>query len=351
MKKNCGIARISDAKSGGKIKSQATMRSRLAHNLRGEELANDKRLWHLNKASGYIDILFGGETVKDVMKDAQNLYAKLEVKPTEGKSFARNSIQAVEVLMAYSPDRKDDINQAGWEENCLNFMKKKFGKRLISVVVHHDELTPHIHAMFVPITNEPGKKIRLNAGHWFNNVNKRNDKTGEMETLHNKMEEFQDEYFEAVSKKHGLRRGDKISDCKKEDFDYISATHEQVKAWRKENALSDFFAKIKSPSELKEAKKTIAGFKRKIRKERNAAKRDGKNEAVREFECKLTYVTSEAKRLAKALKRSSSLNTSVQAQLAKEQSKVKELEQRNGVLFEHNQELRSQLNNSSKLTR
>jgi len=354
MKKNCGIIRISDAKSGGKIKSQAQMRSRLAHNLRGEELTNDKRLWHLNKHDGYIDVLFGGETVKDVMKDAQNLYSKLEVKPTEGKSFSRNSIQAVEVLLAYSPDRKDNIDQIKWQDDCLHFLKKKFGKRLVSAVVHHDESSPHIHAVFVPITNEPGKKIRLNAGWWFNNVNKRNDQTDEIETIDNKMEKFQNEYFEAVSKKHGLRRGDKISDCKKTKPDYIPATHEQVKAWRNENTLSDFFKKISSSSELKEAKKTIAGFKREIRKERNAAKRDGKNEAMREFESKLDYVTGETKRLTKALKRSDSSNTGIQSNLEKEQAKVKELEQRNDILFEHNQALRSQLNNSNhlpKLTR
>jgi len=63
-KKQCGIIRISDARSGGKIKSKAQLKSRLMHNLRGDKLAGDARLWHLNHDDGYIDILMGQTLLK-----------------------------------------------------------------------------------------------------------------------------------------------------------------------------------------------------------------------------------------------------------------------------------------------
>lgn len=51
-----------------------------------------------------------------------------------------------------------------WRDETFDFLKNRYGKNLISVEVHLDEATPHIHAVVVPITDDG----RLSARDVFN---------------------------------------------------------------------------------------------------------------------------------------------------------------------------------------
>jgi len=210
-KKQCGIIRISDARSGGKIKSKTQLKSRLTHNLRGDKLSGDKRLWHINHDDGFIEVLHGPDSVECVMDDAQKLYDRLDIQPTVDKGKMRDSVHAVELLLAYSPDFADEINQADWEDDALAWLQKKYGKRLISVVCHKDESTPHIHAIMIPILRRPDGKLALRANKFFDNEREK-QKDGTYKIIQNKMEELQDEYHKHVSQKQGLKRGEKVSE-------------------------------------------------------------------------------------------------------------------------------------------
>lgn len=80
-------------------------------------------------------------------------------------------------------------------EDCTDFFCDKYGKEnVISVVVHEDETTPHMHLNFVPIVN--GK---LCSKDLFNKK---------------KLSILQTEFYEVVGKKYGLKRGKEGSQAK-----------------------------------------------------------------------------------------------------------------------------------------
>jgi len=286
MKKGYGIIRISDAKSGGKIKSKATLKSRVQHNLRGEALSKSPRLWHINKQEGSgVEVLHGSENVDDVISVANSAYSQLDIKPTEGKSKHRDSVHAVEILCAFSPDAQNEICVEQWADDCVGFLKQKFGNRLISAVMHYDESTPHLHAIMLPIVKDKQNRFKLNASAWFNNVREKQP-DGKYKTVVNKMEKLQDEFYVAVSKKHGLMRGEKVSSHANDD-NYVPPSHEQIQKMRRRSEIATLLAHIKKPEQLKNAKKEIAGLKRKLNREKRVAYRAGKTHEAKRFETEL----------------------------------------------------------------
>jgi len=322
MKKGCGIIRISDKKSGGKIKSKQTLKSRLIHNLRGEALSESPRLWHLNEQdSKGIDILYGGKTVDEVMERAEQIYDRLDIAPTSGKSEQRNSIHAVEVLCAFSPEMQNQISVDLWAEDCLGFLKKRFKEsRIISVVVHYDEQTPHLHAVVIPILRNPKGKLRLNAGAWFDNQREKQP-DGRYKTTENRLEKFQDSYFKLVSMKHGLKRGDKVS-SHAGDENYVPPSHEQIQDMKKRTQVAGLLASITTPQALKDAKKEIAGLKRNMNRELRAARRSGENSKAKELEAILNNFKQQ----------------------------IAELKNQNGRLFTSNASLQKDLDAAQKIT-
>jgi len=339
MKKGCGIIRISDKKSGGKIKSKDTLKSRLTHNLRGESLSTSPRMWHLNKQdSKGIDIIYGGKTVDEVMKRAEKIYDQLDIAPTVGKSEQRNSIHAVEVLCAFSPEMQNKISVALWAEDCLKFLKRHFNEnRIISTVVHYDEQTPHLHAVIIPILKKKDGKLRLNAGAWFDNQREK-QADGTYKTTENRMEIFQDKYFEAVSKKHGLKRGDKVSSHEGDDT-YTPPSHEQIQGLKKRTQAADLFASIKTPQALKDARKEIAGLKRNMNRKLRAARRAGEEAKAGELEVTLSTYKQQVKKLKDEVSNLFDSNVELNSDLDAASQQVEQLSDTNEILLSSQAEL------------
>lgn len=97
------------------------------------------------------------------------------------KEFAPNaqirktSVLAQEIVLSASaayfrpenPEKHGDYEQdlyESWRDETFEFLKNRYGKNLISVEVHLDEATPHIHAVVVPVTDDG----RLSARDVFN---------------------------------------------------------------------------------------------------------------------------------------------------------------------------------------
>jgi len=339
MKKGCGIIRISDKKSGGKIKSKDTLKSRLTHNLRGESLSTSPRMWHLNEQdSKGIDIIYGGKTVDEVMKRAEKIYDQLDIAPTVGKSEQRNSIHAVEVLCAFSPEMQSDITVELWADDCLNFLKQHFGeKRIISAVVHYDEQTPHLHAVMIPILKNESGKLRLNAGAWFDNQREK-QADGSYKTTENRMEIFQDKYFEAVSKKHRLKRGDKVSSHEGDDT-YVPPSHEQIQDLKRRTQAANLFASIRTPQALIDAKKEIAGMKRSMNRKLRAARRAGENAKADELETTLSSFKQQVKGLQNEVNNLFDSNVQLHADLEAANQQVEQLTEQNEALLSTQAEL------------
>ena len=141
-----------------------------------------------------------------------------------GKKTRKDAVVLLDGLFTASPaffDNKSDDEIKGYFEDCLEFYVKEFCQgdkaRVINAVIHLDEATPHMQVASIPIyTSEAGN--RLNAKIIMGN-----------KTDYRKR---QDRFFEAVSKKYGLERGepasainDKVHTTKRE---WQAATQEET---------------------------------------------------------------------------------------------------------------------------
>jgi len=55
------------------------------------------------------------------------------------------------------------------------FLVAEWGDRIVSVVLHTDEATPHLRVVWLPIDDAPRKRgpaVRLNAGRWLDGAAK-----------------------------------------------------------------------------------------------------------------------------------------------------------------------------------
>ena len=107
-----------------------------------------------------------------------------------------------EILLTASPEwfrngipggAVDPQKTESFVEICERFLKEQFGDNCLSAVLHMDELTPHIHAHFVPIHKE---KRWLSWADWFGD--------------RQKLQDWQDKFSE-YTKPIGLQRGVKGS--------------------------------------------------------------------------------------------------------------------------------------------
>jgi hypothetical protein len=122
----------------------------------------------------------------------------------------------VEVLLTASPEAfkrqadgsPHDWHESKWAEANIAFLKDKFGEQnVVSCTLHQDELTPHFHAVVVPLTADG----RLSAKDVFN------PKT---------LRALQTEYAEAM-KPFGMERGVEHSRAKHEVMRHVYGAQER----------------------------------------------------------------------------------------------------------------------------
>jgi hypothetical protein len=133
-----------------------------------------------------------------------------------GAKVRHDSVRGVEVLLTASPEafkRQADGSQADWHgsnwaEANIAFLKDKFGEQnVVSCTLHQDELTPHFHAVVVPLTADG----RLSAKDVFN------PKT---------LRVLQTDYAEAM-KPFGMERGIEHSRAKHEVMRHVYGAQER----------------------------------------------------------------------------------------------------------------------------
>lgn len=112
------------------------------------------------------------------------------------KAVRKDAVKLVEVLFtsdkAFFESQPD--NGKAYFEDCLKWASERFGEEnIIADAVHLDEATPHMHLDFVPLTEDG----RLSA----------KEVLGDKQ----KLQELQDDFYEKVSKKYGLARGQRAN--------------------------------------------------------------------------------------------------------------------------------------------
>jgi hypothetical protein len=117
-----------------------------------------------------------------------------------------DAVRAVELVLTASSEgfRRDadgralDVRGSAWVQDNLDFLRQRFGeKNVVSFTLHQDEVTPHIHAVVVPVTDDG----RLSSRDVFS------PKT---------LRQLQTDYAKAMEP-HALERGIKYSTAIHED--------------------------------------------------------------------------------------------------------------------------------------
>lgn len=115
----------------------------------------------------------------------------------------KNAVHAIDYMITTSPEVSKKDNEIAIEEG-IKWVEDRHGKENILISsIHHDETTPHVHIVAMPLLN--GK---LNAKHFVGGSKHR-------------LSQLQDEYFGRVEHKTELVRGIKGSRAK----------HKTVAAW------------------------------------------------------------------------------------------------------------------------
>lgn len=168
-----------------KIKTAQQASAKTAHNYREHSLSNvDQDAPHPNR---------------EYLNHEKRNYGELadqRIAQVVTRKVRADQVKAVEVILTGSPEgfkrdatgRAVDYSKSKWAQDNLHFLQNKYGKEnVVSFTLHQDELTPHVHAVIVPITPDG----RLAAKELFTPTTLR---------------ELQTEYAQAMAP-HGFERG------------------------------------------------------------------------------------------------------------------------------------------------
>ena len=129
-------------------------------------------------------------------KDAKNLQTRVNARIKElnlKKAVRKDAVRLLDFVVTASPESMQAMSpeqQREYFKQGMEFLKEFYGeKNFLYCVVHLDEANPHAHVGFVPITKDNrlcAKEITNRAG----------------------LKKLQDEFYENVSSKFGLERGE-----------------------------------------------------------------------------------------------------------------------------------------------
>lgn len=189
-----------------KITSLAQMKALYAHNAREYTPHNcNPDLSSLN------EFMMPQRHYNDIFKD---LIYKKKI------NVRKNSVLALEYTSKFTPGVKLDLAQ--WKEQNRKFFEDTFGKEnVVSMVVHYDEHSPHIHTLVIPII----KKTRAyKDGHTkdYYSLSAKSYTGGAVA-----MKKLQTSYAEYM-KPFGLKKG-KVTKKSKAAYEDISTFYNEIK--------------------------------------------------------------------------------------------------------------------------
>jgi hypothetical protein len=133
-----------------KIKDLSTAASIDRHNRRLYVVPNADP----NRASMNLDILTGLP-----LQESQPLTGSIKVRlsqiPRQKRGIKTNAVIAQEFILSYSHGglRDDQIHE--WADANLAFFSERFGRaNIVQLVLHADEMTPHLHMLIIPVTKD-----------------------------------------------------------------------------------------------------------------------------------------------------------------------------------------------------
>ena len=175
------------------LKGMENHNERKTENHSNQEIETDKS--HLN-----YDLISCSNYKDAIDKELKERYTKTS-------AIRKDAVVATEFLFTSDTEFFDKLSpgeEKKYFEECLDFLKEKFGeKNILSAKVHKDEKTPHLHAVIIPLHNDGSLSMKKY-------VDSKKD-----------LMKLQDSFFEKISKEFPqLERGQSktITESKHKDL-------------------------------------------------------------------------------------------------------------------------------------
>lgn len=148
--------------------------------------------------------LLWGSPLREVEEMAEDYYNNTYTVDKNGKQKRLRSDASIILAGVISIDRKDEEIWHDYKNDAFKFLRKKYGDKLKSVIEHVDEAHPHIH--FYVLEDIGGRLNDLHDGKKAVANLTKEEKKNQQYHYTKAMTEFQDSFYEQVSKKYGLDR-------------------------------------------------------------------------------------------------------------------------------------------------
>lgn len=157
-------------------------------------------------------VILYGKSFKEAGEEAKKWAESMT--DTRGHKYRKDGLCLVAGVISAPEDLK---NWDKYKKDSIKWLKKKYGDCLKSVIEHTDESHQHIHFAVVPKGSQMFETIHQGYAAQRGADPKRGDRKrlaeekalGRRQGIHayqTAMREYQDEFYEAVSKRHGLTR-------------------------------------------------------------------------------------------------------------------------------------------------
>ncbi|EGH7156678.1 TPA: plasmid recombination protein [Escherichia coli] len=172
--------------------------------------------------------LLWGSPLHEVEQMAEDYYNNTYTVDKNGKQKRLRSDASIILAGVISIDRKDEEIWSDYKKDAFKFLREKYGDKLKCVIEHVDEAHPHIH--FYALEDPGGKLNDLHDGKRAVANLTKEEKKNQQFYYTKAMTEFQDEFYDKVSKKYGLDRIGEKPKTRLSRSEYLKQQQEKTNA-------------------------------------------------------------------------------------------------------------------------
>ena len=245
------------------------LEKRKANNITGMQIHNDRATENHSNEDINKELSHLNYDLIECPSYNKKINEELEKRYKVNKSLRKDATLGVEVIFTSDKDFFDKLTpeqERLYFEKSLEFLKEFAGeKNIISATVHKDETTPHLHAVFMPLTDDG----RLNYKDF---INTKYDLINLQDKYHEKMREYFPELERGKSSKETKKKHLSVEDFKlkqlEKDLEKLQKEKKEteIQIQNVEKQIKDFYT-VKTIVENIEERKAIFSDSYKLKKD------------------------------------------------------------------------------------
>ena len=245
------------------------LEKRKANNITGMQIHNDRATENHSNEDINKELSHLNYDLIECPSYKKKINEELEKRYKVNKSLRKDATLGVEVIFTSDKDFFDKLTpeqERLYFEKSLEFLKEFAGeKNVISATVHKDETTPHLHAVFMPLTDDG----RLNYKDF---INTKYDLINLQDKYHEKMREYFPELERGKSSKETKKKHLSVEDFKlkqlEKDLEKLQKEKKEteIQIQNVEKQIKDFYT-VKTIVENIEERKAMFSDSYKLKKD------------------------------------------------------------------------------------